>query len=65
MKIILKMVKVRVEKYYNNASVVMSDYYFVFIIDREVGYTWIWKSFKMFFYSCNASMNGKNANIFP
>lgn len=33
------MVKVRVEKYYNNASVVMSDYYFVFITDREVGYT--------------------------
>lgn len=35
MKIILKKVKVRVEKYYNNASVVMSDYYFVFIVDRE------------------------------
>lgn len=35
MKIIFKRVKVRVEKYYNNVSVVMFDYYFVFIIDRE------------------------------
>lgn len=35
MKIIFKSVKVRVEKYYNNVSVVMFDYYFVFIIDRE------------------------------
>lgn len=64
MKIKFKRVKVRVEKYYNNVSVVMFDYYFVFIIDREVGYIWFWKLFKMFFYLCNVLMNGKNVNIF-